>query len=204
MGTSAPDLLPIFRSRFQADLLTRVYLSPEREFSITELSALLDHPISTTQREVDRLVVAGLVTEHRVGRTRLIRANTGTAVYRPLAQLLAASFGPPAIIADEFAAVKDIHALKIFGSWAARYHGHPGPQPVDIDLLVIGSPLRGDVYDAAERAEHRLGLSVNAVIRTVMSWQSSADGLIQQIKGSPVLDVATPPGPEAQSALDSR
>ncbi|MEO3809898.1 hypothetical protein ABGB17_12935 [Sphaerisporangium sp. B11E5] len=195
MGTTAPDLLPIFRSRFQADLLTRMYLS-DREFSITELATLLGHPVSTAQREVDRLVVAGLVRERRVGRTRLVRANTDTVVYRPLAQLLTASFGPPAIIAEEFKPVAGIHELKIFGSWAARYHGHPGPQPADIDLLVIGSPQRGDVYDAAERAEQRLGLSVNTVIRTVSAWQSSADGLIQQIKGSPVLDVATSPALE--------
>jgi hypothetical protein len=204
MGTTAPDLLPIFRSRFQADLLTRLYLSAGREFSISELAALLGHPISTGQREVDRLVVAGLVSERRVGRTRLIRANTGTVVYHPLAQLLTVSFGPPAIIAEEFTHLADVHKLLIFGSWAARYHGHPGPQPADIDLLVIGSPRRGDVYDAAERAELRLGLSVNPVIRTVSAWQSAADGLIQQIKGSPVLDVAAPPVPEDQSALDPR
>ncbi|WP_203989386.1 MarR family transcriptional regulator [Sphaerisporangium rufum] len=192
MGTSAPDLMPIFRSRLQADLLARLYLVPEEEFSISELAAMCGHPVSSAQREVDRLIGAGLLRERKVGRARLIRAETETAAFRPLAGLLAVAFGAPAIIAEEFAGVRDVHQIMIFGSWAARHHGEPGPQPNDIDLLVLGSPRRGDVYDAAGRAEQRLGISVNAVIRSVTVWESGADGLIRQIKGSPVVEIEHP------------
>jgi hypothetical protein len=35
----------------------------------------------------------------------------------------------------------------IFGSWAARYLQTPGPPPHDLDVLVVGRPARGSVYD---------------------------------------------------------
>lgn len=41
MRSEAPPLLPIFRSRHQAELLALLYLQPEREFSLTELAGRL-------------------------------------------------------------------------------------------------------------------------------------------------------------------
>jgi len=54
----------------------------------------------------------------------------------------------------------------IFGSWAARYRGTVGPRPYDVDVLVIGDIERAAVYAAADRAETRLGMQVNPVVRS--------------------------------------
>ncbi|MEU8202348.1 helix-turn-helix domain-containing protein [Streptosporangium sp. NPDC049046] len=189
MRASAPELMPIFRSPLQARLLTRLFLAVDEEFTITDLADFLGSPLPTVQREVHRLVRAGLLRERRIGRARLVRANADAAASRPLTQLLAVTFGPPAILAEEFASVAGIERLVIFGSWAARYHGHSGPQPNDVDLLVIGSPSRGDVYDAAERAERRLGISVNPVLRSVSAWESGDEGLLREIANGPTVTV---------------
>jgi predicted nucleotidyltransferase len=82
----------------------------------------------------------------------------------------------------------------IFGSWAARYYQHPGPPPHDLDVLVIGEPARDDVYDAADRAEQRLGQPVNPVVRTIAAWQGQTDPLIRQIRSGPFLEVLAPDG----------
>ncbi|MER5648433.1 winged helix-turn-helix domain-containing protein [Streptosporangium sp. NPDC002524] len=202
MRALAPELMPIFRSRLQARLLARLFLAADEESTITDLAEVLGSPLPTVQREVHRLVRAGLLRERKIGRARLVRANTETAASRPLAQLLAVTFGPPAIISEEFASVPEIERLVIFGSWAARYHGRPGPQPNDVDLLVVGSPSRGDVYDAAERAERRLGISVNPVLRSVSAWESGGEGLLREIANGPtvVVEVEREPG----SAVDHR
>lgn len=181
--------MPIFRSRLQARLLARLFLAVDQEFTITDLAELLGSPLPTVQREVHRLVRAGLLRERKIGRARLVRANTETAASQPLAQLLAVTFGPPTIISEEFATVPGIDRLVIFGSWAARHHGRPGPQPNDVDLLVVGSPARGDVYDAAERAEQRLGISVNVVLRSVSAWESGDEGLLREIANGPTVIV---------------
>jgi hypothetical protein len=77
--------------------------------------------------------------------------------------------------------------VAIYGSWAARYEGIPGHAPHDIDVLVIGEVARRDLYEAAERAEQRLGLQVNPVLCSRSRWIAASDALIQQIRSSPLV-----------------
>ncbi|MFC4006346.1 hypothetical protein ACFOY2_03880 [Nonomuraea purpurea] len=77
--------------------------------------------------------------------------------------------------------------MAIFGFWANRYLGEPGPPPNDIDVMVMGRPSRTDVYEAAERVEARLGISVNPVIITRDRWTQATDPLVKQIRSSPLI-----------------
>jgi hypothetical protein len=83
--------------------------------------------------------------------------------------------------------VPGLDAASIFGSWAARYHGQPGPPPNDLDVLVIGQPSRTQLDEAADRAERRLDIPLNPTVRSRSGWNASADPLVRQIKSSPVV-----------------
>lgn len=190
MRSEAPALMPIFRSQHQAALLAWLLLHPEDEYTLTELAKRLDVPLTTLQREAQRLVDAGLLHDRTLGRARLLRANLGNRAAAPLTQLLEVTFGPETIIGEEFY-LADAERVLIYGSWADRYHGTPGPPPNDVDVLVVGSLDRADVYDAADRAQARLGMQVNPVIRTPDQWATDADSLVLQIKASPTVDVTT-------------
>lgn len=180
--------MPIFRSRHQAGLLAWLLLHPDHEYTITELAHRLEVPVTTLHREAHRLVEADLLRARSVGRSRLLRANPSHRAIGPLTSLLELTFGPQTVIAEEFA-LPHIDQVLIYGSWAARYHGNPGPPPNDVDVLVIGVPDRGDVYDAADRAQARLAMQVNPVMRTPEQWTSDADALIEQIKAAPTFVV---------------
>lgn len=192
MRAEAPALMPILRSQHQAELLTLLLLHPGTEYSITELSDKLGAPLTTVQREVNRLLTAGLITERRLGRMREVSANPKSRYARPLTELLTLAFGPHIVIGEEFA---DIPAagVAIYGSWAARYNGVPGPAPADVDVLVIGDPSRPDIYDAADRAEQRVGFPVNVTISSPRRWAAASDALIQQIQSAPVVWITGPP-----------
>jgi AraC-like DNA-binding protein len=192
MRSEAPALMPIFRSQHQAALLAWLLLHPEHEYTLTELATKLDVPLTTLQREAQRLVGAGILQDRTLGRARLLRANLGNRAAGPLTQLLEVTFGPETIIGQEFD-LTNADRVMIYGSWADRYHGTPGPPPNDVDVLVVGSLDRADVYDAADRAQVRLGMQVNPVIRTAEQWANDADSLVLQIKASPTVDV-TPAG----------
>jgi DNA-binding transcriptional ArsR family regulator len=184
--------MPILRSQAQAQLLTLLLLHPEAEYSITELSVKLGVPLTTVQREVNRFSQAGLITERRVGRTRVASANPASRYTRPLTELLTAAFGPHVVIREEFADIPAV-GVAIYGSWAARYHGVAGPPPADVDVLVIGEPPRADIYDAAEQAEQRIGFPVNVTLSSPARWAAASDALIQQIRSAPVVWVIGPP-----------
>lgn len=183
MRSDGPALLPVFRSQHQAELLMWLMLHPDQEFGVSDLAARLGVPLSTLHREVVRLDKAGLLTSRTLGRNRLLRANTSHPAAPALTQLLEVTFGPRAVIAEEFA-IPGVEKVVIFGSWAARYSGQQGPPPQDIDVLVVGQIDRADLYEAADRAHARLGIEVNPVIRSVRQWHDPADALVAQIKAS--------------------
>jgi DNA-binding transcriptional ArsR family regulator len=192
MRSAAPPLLPIFRSRLQADILAALLLDTEAELSMTDLAERFDAPLSTVHGEVSRLTEAGLLQRRNVGRSALVRADTRNRLVEPLTELLLLSWGPMQVVAAEFAPLPDTERVLIFGSWAARYAGESGPAPHDLDVLVVGEPTRESVYDAADRAQQRVGMPVNPVIRTAGAWHAAEDPLVKQIKASPSVTVLEP------------
>jgi DNA-binding transcriptional ArsR family regulator len=183
MRSEAPALLPIFRSRGQARLLTLLFLHPDQDYTLSDLAQRLEMSLSTVHGEVTRLVDADLITSRPVGRSRLVRANQANRLTAPLTHLLTLTFGPQVTVGQEFADLK-ADAVLIFGSWARRYEGELGPPPNDVDVLILGDVDREAVYEAAERAQARLELQVNPVVRPADRWTSD-DPLVSQIKQSP-------------------
>jgi DNA-binding transcriptional ArsR family regulator len=185
MRNKAPALFPVFRSTAQAEILAAALLHPDRELTITDLSRLLDIPFATVSDEIARLLEAQILIARQVGRAKLLRANPHNRLVRPLAEIVLATMGPQLIVREAFAGIPGIERLLIYGSWAARYQGQPGPPPNDIDVLVVGKPDRAAVYAAADTVEQRSGLPVNPVIASNKRWNDSADPLITEIKSSP-------------------
>ncbi len=204
MRNAAPALLPVFRSQLQADILAALLLHPEREYSVTDLARRFDAPLSTVHGEVRRLTEAGLLSRRNVGRSALVQANSGNRLVEPLAELLFLSWGPPQVVAEEFAELDGAERVLIFGSWAARYHQQHGPPPHDLDVLVVGRPTREAVYDAADRAQQRLGMPVNPVIRSGNAWRQAADPLVQQIQSGPLVAVLVPDDATSKEAATRR
>ena len=192
MRSAAPALLPIFRSRLQAEILTALLLDPEREYSITDLARRFDAAVSTVHGEIGRLVEAGLLQRRNAGRSAMVRANPANRIVRPLTELMFRTWGPTQVIAEEFSGLPGAERVLIFGSWAARYLDWPGPPPNDLDVLVVGHPARSAVYDAADRAQQRLAMPVNPVIRPGSAWRAAADPLVRQIQAGPLVAVLEP------------
>jgi DNA-binding transcriptional ArsR family regulator len=183
-------LLPMLRSPFQGELLAWLFLHPEGEFPLIELARRLGVSHSTASRESDRLVGAGLVLERRLGNVRLIRSNQATVVTKPLTDLLAVTYGPMAILGELLAPLNGIDRAYIYGSWAARYKGEPGPVPGDIDVLVVGAVDREDVYEVAYAAEQRLGREVNVQIVAAAAWDGARDGtFLASVRARPLVEL---------------
>ena len=183
-----PPLLPLLRSRLQADLLTLVLLNPGKEWTLSELASRIQSTVSSAQREVARAERAGVITSRRVGNARLVTAAR-SPLTGPLTELLLRSFGPRQVLAEELAGVAGIEDAYIFGSWAARYAGQQGRPPADIDVLVIGAPDRDSLDEAAQRASGRLDREVNVTIRSAQWWRAGEDGFRAEINRRPLVPV---------------
>lgn len=189
---AAPPLMAIFRSQVQAEILTLVMLSPGRH-SMSDLATKLDAPYATVHREVERLLAVGLLKDSRIGRSRILSPNTASPAYRPLRDLVLVAFGPREVIMQEFSDLDGLEGLLIYGSWAARYSGEDGPEPGDIDVLVIGNVDRDDTYDAAERAQNRLEREVNPQFFSTTRWHEGSSPFLTEVKQRPLITLLAPP-----------
>lgn len=187
MRTAAPPLLPLFRSRLQGDLLARVLLGADG-LTVSDLARELRAPVATVQREVQRLEGSGVLKTRRVGRARVVAPNEANPAFGPLQQLVLIAFGPRQVVAEEFADL-GADSVSIFGSWAARYHGEPGRPPGDVDILLVGHPDRDDTFDAAERAQRRLGRPINTTIVSAERWAAADEPFIKEVKRRPMVTV---------------
>lgn len=187
MRTQTPLLAPVFRSEGQARLLAVVLLGAD-ELSIADLAERAGLAYPTVHREVGRLLSAGILVERLVGKSRLVRANPGSPLTAPLREILLVATGPVTLLAEELAGLSGVEAVFLYGSFAARMRGVEGPAPQDIDVMVIGSPEAGAVFDACERVERLVGRPVNPTIVSRAELQRDS-GFLDHVRSSPIVPV---------------
>lgn len=184
---TSPSLLPLLRSRMQGELLALVLLHPDREYTITELAEACGVTPTAVLREVERLAAGGILEARRVGRSRLVKARTDTPLYRPLSDLIAVTFGPMPLLTEALSELAGVSEAYIYGSWAARYSGEPGPPPGDVDVLVVGTPDPDALFDSAERVSRQLGREVNVHRISPASWAASTtDPFLTSVRERPL------------------
>jgi DNA-binding transcriptional ArsR family regulator len=168
--------------------LAQLYLHPDAEYSLTELARLLGVSVKTVHHEADRLTEAGLVASRRVGNVRLLAADTGHRLARPLTDLLVATYGPVPVLTDLLTGMPGVTKAYVYGSWAARHAGEPGPVPADLDVLVVGDADLDDLDELAAEARNRLGFEVNVQRVSVRSWASSdVDPFLSHVRSQPLV-----------------
>jgi predicted nucleotidyltransferase len=193
MRNAAPGLLPLFRSRSQADLLTETFLHPEQEYSIAELARRSAVPLSTVHREVARLLDAGLLTEHRVGNVRRVAAKSDSPLFQPMRELIERAFGPRVRLADALRPLGQVRQAWLFGSYARRLNGEPGEAPNDVDVAVVVDGNAEAVYQICARMGAELGLEVNATVFTQAEWDDPDDVFVRQLREGTLIDLLGQP-----------
>jgi len=200
---ASPPILPIFRSRQQAELLALLLGAPELELSLSDLADRLRTPYPSVHREIERAESAGIVRSRKIGNTRLVRADTSSPYFDGLSEVLTRAFGVPAVIAEAVGSVEGVDRAFIFGSWADRFSGRDGRRPVeDIDVLVLGKPDRDRLYEAVQGVEHRLGRPVQITIRA-SDWVATGTGSFHDtVAGRPMVPIPLPDGTEGRLTLN--
>jgi predicted nucleotidyltransferase len=192
MRTAAPALLPILRSQVAGNLLALLYLHPDQEYSLSEAAQMIGSSVNAVHHEASRLTQAGLLRDRRRGNLRLIRADADSLLARPLTDLMAVTYGPLPVITELLRGVDGVEEAYIYGSWAARYQGEPGPPPNDVDVLVVGSPALDDLDDAAEKAEDQLRRPVNIRRVKPVTWHDPdpADPFLLSVRTRPLVELS--------------
>lgn len=188
MTRRASVLAPVLRSETQARLLAAVLLHPDREASIADLARETGSDPGNLHSEVERLVHAGILTDRRAGRTRLLRAGD-SALVAPLSNLLLLGYGPKTAVENALNGIPGIEQAFIGGSWAARYNGEPGTFPHDVDVIVIGKPNRDDTAEAVAEALRAIGHDSQVIFRSPTAWRETKDAFTRTVKDGPLVEL---------------
>jgi predicted nucleotidyltransferase len=154
MRTTAPALLPLFRSELQLQLLALILLQPERVWTARELQKALDAPAASVHRELQRALRAGIIRRESVGRTHQYRAANDSPLFRPLRELLDRTVGVEVELRSLLERMPDVQVAAIHGSYASGARVRPAS---DVDVVVIGDPDFDRLRSAIRRLEQRLG-----------------------------------------------
>lgn len=193
MKQAAPPVFPLLRSQLQAGLLVRLFVGQVEE-SVSELAAAVRADAGNTLREVERLERGAIVLTRRVGRTRLVRANTTAPFYQALHDLIVITMGPAQVLTRALAGLDGVESASVIGSWAARVLGEDGPAPQDIDLLVVGTPDPDKLRQRTDQAARTLGRDVDVEVVTSPQWRQP-DARVRELATGPQVPVIRPPEP---------
>jgi len=170
-------------------VLGATLMQPERSFTLQELLHVADSGRGSAQKQVDRLVEAGVLQEEpRRGRQRSIRANTAFALYPELLGIARKSFAVAEPLKEALAPFADhIDSAFVFGSVAKGTDSGRS----DIDLIVIGSAPLLELAEALQQAEQGLLRPINFSQYEPAEWAAlvGSDPVVAQIAKGPALRI---------------
>jgi predicted nucleotidyltransferase len=184
-----PALLPIFRSPQQLKVFAHLLINAGKEFTVPELVRVTEVSQPTVWREIDRLEKAALVTTESVGRSKVVKANEDSPYFSELRSLAMKLLGPAIILSERLEALEGVEEAYIFGSWARRYEGEPGPPPADIDVLIVGDADPDDAEDACQGLQELFDVEVNSVVVSRSDWKAARSGFLREVKKGPLVPV---------------
>lgn len=193
MNGSTPAIAPLFRSQQQLRILGVLFGEAADDIAIGELAERARVAQPTASREVARLAEHGLVVTRSLGRNTLVSANWDLPWAKELRSILVQTIGVLGRLAGVLQDVEGLDEAYVFGSWAARYAGEPGPPPRDVDVAVIGGPALRSVRQAVRHVERELAVDVNPVIIEPKRWRAKKpDAFVQQLRARPLVPIPLP------------
>ena len=175
-------------SSSQAKLFPWLFGQPQRAYHLNELRRLSGLGSASLQRELNRLVEAGLVDARTVGNLRQFQANEHAPVFDELVALTHKTLGVVPIIRAALAALQHPPlAAWVYGSVARQTDSASS----DIDLMLVGKDLKLEqVLAALEPAQAQLARKINPNCYTPKMFEqrrAEPDSFINRVLNQPIL-----------------
>jgi predicted nucleotidyltransferase len=174
----------------QAKVYLWIYGQPERSYHLSELRRLTGLGSASLQREINRLVVAGLANSTLKGNQRQISANRQSPLFKELSDLTRKVMGAAALITEALQPIKrKIEVAFLYGS-VAKQSDHAES---DIDIMMIGSDLTlSEILEQLLPVEEMLCRKVNPTCYTVGEFKkrlSDIDSFVNKVLSQPIIQL---------------
>ncbi len=182
----------LFRKARRA-VLGLLYARPDEAFYLRQITREVQAGQGAVQRELKRLVDAGLLTREARGREVHYRANRACPIFAELHGLVLKTVG----LADVLRGVllpfqTDITLAAVYGSQAAG----TATLGSDVDLLVVGTVEELALHKAVAEAETQLARAVNYTLLTPREFtrrRRERGGFVARILAGPLIPLLGSP-----------
>ncbi len=190
MGTIDGRFSDALFSRTQQRVLALLFGQAPRSFHLNEVVRLAGVGSGSVQRELARLVEAGLVNRRAHGRQVWFEANRESPVFPELRSLVRKTFGVTGVLREALAPLADrLECAFVFGSVARG----TDTAESDIDLMLIGESLSyADVHPLLTDAEAELGRKISPTLYSPADWRrrlEEANGFVPPVRHLPTLPI---------------
>jgi predicted nucleotidyltransferase len=174
----------------QAKVYLWIYGQPERSYHLSELRRLTGLGSASLQREINRLVVAGLANSTLRGNQRQISANRQSPLFKELSDLTRKVMGAAARITEALRPIEQkIEVAFLYGSVAKQ----SDTAESDVDLMLVGSDLTlSKVLEQLLPVEEMLCRKVNPTCYTVGEFKkrlSDTDSFVNKVLSQPIIQL---------------
>jgi len=190
MGTKHFGMGDALFAGVQQRVLGTLFGNPDRSFFGNELLRLTGSGKGALQRELDRLVKAGLVTMRAIGNQKHYQADREAPIFEELRGIALKTFGVADVLRQGLLPLADkISAAFIYGSIAKR----ADTARSDVDLLVVSDDLAyQDLMGALQSAEKRLGRKISPTLYSAAELakkRSAKTGFVARVLEQPKIFV---------------
>ena len=174
----------------QAKVYLWIYGQPERSYHLSELRRLTGLGSASLQREINRLVVAGLANSALKGNQRQISANRQSPLFKELSDLTRKVMGAAALLTEALLPIeRKIEIAFLYGSVAKQSDNAES----DIDIMIVGSDLTlSELLDQLLPVEEMLCRKVNPTCYTVGEFKkrlSNTDSFVNKVLSQPIIQL---------------
>ena len=174
----------------QAKVYLWIYGQPERSYHLSELRRLTGLGSASLQREINRLVVAGLANSTLKGNQRQISANRQSPLFKELSDLTRKVMGAAALLTEALRPIEQkIEVAFLYGSVAKQ----SDTAESDVDLMLVGSDLTlSKVLEQLLPVEEMLCRKVNPTCYSVGEFKkrlSDTDSFVNKVLSQPIIQL---------------
>lgn len=172
----------------QSRVFRWLFGQPGHGYHLNELRRLTGLGSASLQRELNRLVEAGLVCSERVGNQRRFQANPQSPVYGELLALTRKTLGAEPVLREALLPlVPDLLAAWIYGSVAKQ----SDTAQSDIDVMLVGENLLlGKILELLVPLEVQLGRKINPTCYTPADFErrrAEPESFVNRVLAQPIL-----------------
>jgi DNA-binding transcriptional ArsR family regulator len=174
-------------------VLALLYAHPDESFFLRQVARATGSGQGSVQRELRRLLEAGIIERSGHGRQVYYQANRQCPVFAELQGLMTKTVGLADVLRSALSPVAGkVDVAFVYGSHASG----KATGSSDVDLLVVGDVDEMALHKAVGRAEGQLGRSVNYTLLSRHEFarrRKAKGGFLARVLGGPKVPILGSP-----------